>query len=363
MKKAFFAFIPVTGLIMLFVGGAPVAAQSPFQVDPLDVAIREASNYLNGNIPRRNKTVFLNITSDYPDLSEYILSLLSENAVNDKVFSVVDRGQIESIRAELSFQMSGDVDDNSAQSIGKMLGAQSIVSGAVSKIGTLYRLQVKAIEVQTAEVKGQWSKNFPSGSPTITALTANHAGGANTTTGGQTINNNTSGQTAAPVRYSYKIGDTGPAGGLIFYDKGNNSGGWRYLEVAPEDLSIAQWGRVMITGATATEAGMGRRNTRILAGYPEGKAAQLCQSYNQRGYNDWYLPSKDELNFMYTNLERKGLGNFNLSGFYWSSTEINNQSAWIQRFSDGFQEGAERTWDSGDNSKTRSYNVRPIRQF
>ena len=109
--------------------------------------------------------------------------------------------------------------------------------------------------------------------------------------------------------------------------------------------------------------GAGRRNTRVLTGYPDGKAAQLCQSYNHEGYNDWYLPSKDELNLMYTNLERRGLGNFNLSGFYWSSTEINQHSACIQRFSDGFQEGTARSYDSGDNFKQRSYYVRPIRQF
>ncbi|MDR2448029.1 MAG: hypothetical protein LBD58_12205 [Treponema sp.] len=27
----------------------------------------------------------------------------------------------------------------------------------------------------------------------------------------------------------YKIGDTGPAGGIIFFDKGNNPDGWRFL--------------------------------------------------------------------------------------------------------------------------------------
>ena len=34
----------------------------------------------------------------------------------------------------------------------------------------------------------------------------------------------------------YKVGDIGPAGGYIFYDKGKYSDGWRYLEAAPADL-------------------------------------------------------------------------------------------------------------------------------
>ncbi|MDR1030392.1 MAG: penicillin-binding protein activator LpoB [Treponema sp.] len=152
----------------------PVSAQSTGPADELDVAIREASTYLNGRVPGNSKAVFLNIKSDYPDLSEYILSVLSENAVNDGVFSVVDRQQLDTLRAELNFQMSGEVSDESAQSIGQMLGAQSIVSGTVSKIGSLYRVQVKAIEVQSAGVQGQWSRNIPNGT-TIAALTERYA--------------------------------------------------------------------------------------------------------------------------------------------------------------------------------------------
>jgi curli biogenesis system outer membrane secretion channel CsgG len=151
---------------------APVAAEAVSSADELDTAIRAASDYLNDKVPPGSKAVFLNIQSKYPDLSEYLLSTLSENAVNDGVFSVVDRQQLDLIRAELNFQLSGEVSDESAQSIGLMLGAQSIVSGAVSKLGSLYRVQVKAIAVQSAGVQGLWSRNVPNGA-TIAALTQN----------------------------------------------------------------------------------------------------------------------------------------------------------------------------------------------
>jgi len=86
--------------------------------DELDHAIREISDYLNKRIPKGTKAVFLNIRSDWPDLSGYILDGLMENAVNDEVFVVVDRQQLDAIQSELNSQWSGDVSDKSAQEIG-----------------------------------------------------------------------------------------------------------------------------------------------------------------------------------------------------------------------------------------------------
>jgi hypothetical protein len=122
----------------------------------------------------------------------------------------------------------------------------------------------------------------------------------------------------------YKIGDTGPAGGIIFFTMGGS--GWRYLEAAPEDLPDAQWGAYgKYIGGTEERPGSGKKNTDlILAAQNElgerGGAAQLCAGYELNGYRDWFLPSKDELYLMYANLNKKGLGNFRV-GHYWSSTE------------------------------------------
>ena len=140
--------------------------------DALDSAIRELSDYLNRRIPKGSKLIFLNVKSDWPAFSEYILDCLQENAVNGGVFTVVDRQQIDAIRSELNFQWSGEVSDKSAQEIGQMFGAQTIVSGLVTKVGPDYRIQVRAIAVQTAAVQGLTTKNVSSKGPFVTALTA-----------------------------------------------------------------------------------------------------------------------------------------------------------------------------------------------
>jgi len=172
------AIAAVIGLLLTACTGGPTAASGGAinGADELDTAIREASDYLNNRIPQGNKVAFINISGGYPDLADYILGDLSKHGVNDDIFSVVDRTLLDQVRAELNFNWSGEVSDQSAQEIGKMLGAQAIVSGSVRKIGALYRLEVKAIEVQTAAVQGQWNRNIPNGM-TIAALTVNTSAG------------------------------------------------------------------------------------------------------------------------------------------------------------------------------------------
>jgi len=169
MKKIKFTAIFIT-LFFLLIGytSVPMAFGAG---DNLDKAIRDVSDYLNKRIPKDSKVVFLNVKSDWPIFSEYILDGLQENAVNDEVFTVVDRRQLDSIRAEQKFQYSGEVSSASAQEIGQLLGAQTIVSGLVTKAGSEFRIQVQATEVQTATIQGIITKNVSNKGPIVTALT------------------------------------------------------------------------------------------------------------------------------------------------------------------------------------------------
>ncbi len=63
----------------------------------------------------------------------------------------------------------------------------------------------------------------------------------------------------------------------------------------------------------------------------------LCKNQVSGGYDDWFLPSKDELYLMYSNLKVNSRGSFE-SGWYWSSSEVDYQTAWFQDFDSGSQE-------------------------
>jgi hypothetical protein len=60
----------------------------------------------------------------------------------------------------LDFQYSGDVDDNSMQELGRMLGAQFIVSGSLTDIGGVYRIVIRVLNVETTAVEVQYRTNI-----------------------------------------------------------------------------------------------------------------------------------------------------------------------------------------------------------
>jgi DUF1680 family protein len=152
----------------------------------------------------------------------------------------------------------------------------------------------------------------------------------------------------------YRPGDTGPAGGFIFYENPNYAtDGWRYLEAAPFDQSAgAKWGcfRTPIEGARGTAIGSGEQNTRdmLKACTETGTAAHVCAELSVTGVRGWFLPSRDELALMYKNLKAAGLGDFRDGGVadnfsYWASSQQTTDMASHIDFADlGRQHGDDK---------------------
>lgn len=134
---------------------------------------------------------------------------------------------------------------------------------------------------------------------------------------------------------TYAIGCAGPAGGIVYY---TTNGGLNGLEAAPADLNGgvgARYGCMFtLLHAGRVFIGAGEQNTLdILAGCEEGGiAAKLADDYELNGFDDWFLPSQDELNELY--YHRVVVGGFSDS-FYWTSSELNLRYAWFQQFSNG----------------------------
>ncbi|MDR3301841.1 MAG: DUF1566 domain-containing protein, partial [Spirochaetaceae bacterium] len=87
---------------------------------------------------------------------------------------------------------------------------------------------------------------------------------------------------------------------------------------------------------TAPDIGSGTVNTTtILTIDANAPAAKACADYAYGGYEDWFLPSKNELNLMWTNLKEQGRGDF-IDNEYWSSSDgAYVYRPWNQNFSNG----------------------------
>jgi hypothetical protein len=160
MKKNLFVLIPFLSILMAC-GTIQKGSSVVSYTDGLDIAIREASNYINNNVPVGIELAFISIKSDYPQLSEYIIDVLSGNVVNDRIFTVVDRTHLEEIRNEENYQLSGEVSDESARSIGRKLGAGAIVLGSITPLGNQWRLTVRSLDIESSKVLGIFNRNIP----------------------------------------------------------------------------------------------------------------------------------------------------------------------------------------------------------
>jgi hypothetical protein len=128
-----------------------------------------------------------------------------------------------------------------------------------------------------------------------------------------------------------------------------------------------------ISGAAGTAIGTGKQNTTDIVNgcvTSDITAAELAAGYSHNTLDDWFLPSKDELNALCKwaygdtmnaicnnggsgGLSLTGVGGFS-TGLYWSSSEYDGNYAWSQFFNFGTQYGG---------SKDNTFYVRPVRAF
>jgi len=173
----------------------------------------------------------------------------------------------------------------------------------------------------------------------------------------------------------YELGDVGPGGGKIFYRseagftiKGAtaaaNETGY-YLEASPSDLTTSKgvlpdWGSNGSIG-TGTAIGDGKQNTQLIVTTNNTEvAAKVCKNYTNNGFNDWFLPSKEELNQLFSNRNAAGvtLEHSSSGRYYWSSSaNSSDQLAWAY-----YTNAQSNITDAGRNRANTAY-VRAIRAF
>jgi len=151
-------------------------------------------------------------------------------------------------------------------------------------------------------------------------------------------------------------------GGVVFYIDATGEHGL-VCAVVDQGFDI-EWGCPSLIGfgAKGLEIGTGAQNTQDIlnACNTPNIAASLCDGLVSNGFDDWFLPCRDELDSLYqhkniiddTSLDHEG-GVLH-GGEYWSSSHYLDNTVWIQSFVAGNQFSA---------LKDKKHYVRAVRAF
>jgi hypothetical protein len=134
--------------------------KKPMGQSTLETALYAAANVIITRIRPRTTIAVVSVASRDIESADFVVDELAYIIVSSGNFKVVDRKSLDAIRSEQNFQTSGDVDDDSAVSIGKLLGANIVITGSISGTGSTRRLRLKALDVMTAEIVAMASEAY-----------------------------------------------------------------------------------------------------------------------------------------------------------------------------------------------------------
>ena len=145
---------------LIIVTGLLLCAGLAFAAD-LQTALKETAEQFSASLKEKSVVAIIGIHSESPALSDSMLDELTLRFVQLKKLTIVDRANLEAIKKEMSFQLSGEVGDESIQQLGAKLGANTIIQGTLKQIGSssMYTLTVRALDVTTAAVADIYRAN------------------------------------------------------------------------------------------------------------------------------------------------------------------------------------------------------------
>jgi hypothetical protein len=205
-------FFGLLSLMLFGCGSTPAPSVSVTQPGmDLDAAIREAATQMEARIASGTMVALVSIASPSNAFSAQVLTRLESAIVSSGKLIVVDRANLDKVREEQGFQLSGEVDDASATSIGRLLGAGAIVTGSLTDLGDVYSLTLKAINIETATVAVSYLADLAKTTRVETLLaTRDGAGSGGTSTATASRPANTT--DTAPRQFTVTFNSNGASG-------------------------------------------------------------------------------------------------------------------------------------------------------
>ncbi|MCL2129678.1 MAG: penicillin-binding protein activator LpoB [Treponema sp.] len=125
----------------------------------IESALARAGRNVVKNIPKNSVIAIVYIAADNQITENYLANEL-ENILVNEGYNLSARGQMDIIRQEQNYQLSGEVADDTSVRIGKILGANIIITGKLEGSGNLRRLMLRALNTETGLIVGSASEQL-----------------------------------------------------------------------------------------------------------------------------------------------------------------------------------------------------------
>jgi len=265
-----------------------------------------------------------NITLDQDDIGNGTNYVQTENNFSDSYKSKVDGIEVE---AEKNVQTDIDQTNNAADDY--LVGRDKILVDAdtVSLLETQHRTDsINAVRI--AEIAEKFDSTESKARFEIDSIWE---------TRGQTFISQ-GGVVDSTGREIVSLGDF-YGGGYVFYVSPDGTWGMSALSFVISNSVVWELSTYASKGATGTAIGTGNPNTNLIVA-AEGAgtyAPKICFDYSYGGYDDWFLPSRDELDSVYEVLYVDRSIDFGSAPYndFWTSTEYSATQATFIDFDDG----------------------------
>lgn len=130
---------------------AALCAAATFAVD-IETALQQVADQFSTSLKKGTTIAIVGISSDSAEMSNFILDEITLDFVKQHKLTVANRANLDAIKKEMNFQLSGEVSEESIQQLGAMVGANVVIHGNIKPLGRNFNLVVQALDVTSATV-------------------------------------------------------------------------------------------------------------------------------------------------------------------------------------------------------------------
>jgi len=161
MKKIILSIITVIILVCASCATTSAAAKpGAAEFAAFNTVIEKSYNNISSRLKSGMRIAILPIRAADKDKGDYAFDTMDKMFNNANSFNMITRSEIAAIMKEQKFQYSGMVDDSTAASLGKLLGAQAIIVGDIAGADYTRRLVFRCLDVETGKILAISSETF-----------------------------------------------------------------------------------------------------------------------------------------------------------------------------------------------------------